>query len=283
MSDEAELPETELPLDGAGGRLRQAREAASMTIEQVAAKTRIPQRHLISIEANDFTALPSRTYAIGFSRTYARSVDVNDQEIADQVRAHLAEAGDDYEEQRSVTFEPGDPARVPSRGLAWFSAFAALLLIVGGLAFFRGYFIPGSGPASLISGEQAAADEPSDTVEGASAPAPAAPSGQVVFTSLQDGVWVKFYDAEGERLMEKQMEEGETYAVPTDAAGPQVWTGQPEALAISIGGQSIGTLSDESQIVRDVDVTADALLAAQEESALAAQDEPADPEENPSE
>lgn len=278
MSDEPELPETERSLEGAGGRLKQAREAAKMTLEQVAAKTRIPQRHLIAIEANDFMALPSRTYAIGFSRTYARSVDVDDQEIADQVRDHLAQAGDDREQQRSVTFEPGDPARIPSRGLAWFSAFAALLLIVGGLAFFRGYFIPGSGPASLINAEQAAAGDPADTAEAASTPAPSAPSGQVVFTSLEDGVWVKFYDAEGERLMEKQMEKGETYAVPTDTAGPQVWTGQPEALAIAIGGQSIGTLSDESKIVRDVDVTADALLAAQKETALAAGEDAADPE-----
>lgn len=266
MSDETELPDGELPLDGAGGRLRRAREAAGQTLEQIAAKTRIPQRHLATIEANDFGALPSRTYALGFSRTYARAVDLNDEEIAEQVRGHLAELGDDHTTHRAATFEPGDPARVPSRGLAWFSAFAAILLIVGGFAFFRDYFIPGSGPASLISGEQVAEDS-SESGEGSGEEMAAAntpdPTGQVTFKSLGEGVWVRFYDAEGERLMEKEMALGETYIVPADATGPQLRTGQPEALSISIGGEEIGTLSDRSQVVSDVDVTAAALLAAQ--------------------
>ena len=273
MSDDTEHPEGELPLEGAGGRLLRAREAAGLTIEQVAAKTRIPQRHLEAIEANDFSALPSRTYALGFSRTYARAVGIDDKEIADQIRGHLAEAGDDSEHVRSSTFEPGDPGRVPSRGLAWFSAFAALILLVGAFAFFRGYFIPGSGPASLIGEEQVA--ENTETDDAAEQPAePAAdPSGQVVFTSLQDGVWVKFYDAAGERLMEKQLAQGEAYTVPSDATGPQIWTGQPEALTITIGGKSIGKLSEESAIVRDVDVTAAALLAAKEAQSAATESE----------
>ncbi|MGB7373848.1 RodZ domain-containing protein [Pontixanthobacter sp.] len=264
MSDDTELPDGELPLDSAGARLRRAREAADQTLEQVAAKTRIPQRHLETIEANDFGALPSRTYALGFSRTYARAVDLNDQEIAEQVRGHLAELGNDHTAHRGATFEPGDPARVPSRGLAWFSAFAAILLIVGGFAFFRSYFIPGSGPAALISQEQASSDMPAREAAANTAPAGAPdPSPQVVFKSLGEGVWVRFYDAEGERLMEKQMALGETYTVPATANGPQLRTGQPEALAIIIGGDEIGTLSDRSQVVSDVDVTAAGLLAAQ--------------------
>lgn len=263
MSDETELPDGELPLDGAGGRLRRAREAAGQTLEQIAAKTRIPQRHLETIEANDFGALPSRTYALGFSRTYARAVDLNNEEIAEQVRGHLAELGDDPATHRAATFEPGDPARVPSRGLAWFSGFAAILLIVGGFAFFRDYFIPGSGPASLISGEQVVEESGEGAGEETAAATAPDPSGQVVFKSLGEGVWVRFYDAEGERLMEKEMALGETYAVPADATGPQLRTGQPEALSIIIGGDEIGTLSDRSQVVSDVDVTAAALLAAQ--------------------
>ena len=52
-----------------GDRLREAREAKGLSIEQVAAETRIHQRHLATLEAGNFGALPSRTYAVGFSRT----------------------------------------------------------------------------------------------------------------------------------------------------------------------------------------------------------------------
>jgi hypothetical protein len=87
------------------------------------------------------------------------------------------------------------------------------------------------------------------------------PSGPVVFTALQDDTWVKFYDANGEQLMQKQMAKGESYTVPADAEGPQIWTGRPYALAITIGGRSVPKLSEEDEIVRDVPVTAEALLA----------------------
>ena len=70
-------------LGGIGAQLRAAREARGLTLEQVAAETRIPQRHLQTIEAGDFAALPARTYAIGFSRTYARLVGLDEDEVAD--------------------------------------------------------------------------------------------------------------------------------------------------------------------------------------------------------
>ena len=43
----------------AGGQLRAARETSGISLEDVAARTRIPQRHLEAIERDDFNALPS--------------------------------------------------------------------------------------------------------------------------------------------------------------------------------------------------------------------------------
>lgn len=260
MTDEVELREEQLPLEGAGQMLSSARKKAGMTIDQVAAETRIPLRHLQVIEAGDFSQLPARTYAIGFSRSFARAVGLDENQIADQVRADLAHGGHG-ERGAASTFEPGDPERIHGRGLAWFSAFAALLLIAGGFAFFRGFFFPGLGPAPLVDDLQVADNTEPATAAASPAIAVASTGKDVVFTSTQDGVWVKFYNGDGERLMEKQMARGERYVVPADAKDPQVWTGQPEALNIAIGGKSIGPLSLESQILRDLPVTAEALLA----------------------
>jgi len=49
--------------------------------------------------------------------------------------------------------------------------------------------------------------------------------------------------------------------VPADAVDPQLWTGRPEALAITVGGRQVPRLAEEDQVMRDVPVTAEALLA----------------------
>ena len=46
-----------------------------------------------------------------------------------------------------------------------------------------------------------------------------------------------------------------------EAAGPQVWTGRPDALAITVGGQPVPKLAEAERIMKDVPVTAAALLA----------------------
>ena len=84
-------------------------------------------------------------------------------------------------------------------------------------------------------------------------------------------VWVRFYDANGRRLMEKQMAVGERFEIPSDAEGPQIWTGRPDAFAITIDGRSVPKLAEEESVIRDVAISAEALLArnSNEEDALA--------------
>ncbi|MBX7483846.1 helix-turn-helix domain-containing protein [Qipengyuania qiaonensis] len=267
MSDEETL-EQEPATTAAGGvgkRLKQAREQAGLDIAQVAAETRIPQRHLLTIENGSLFDLPARTYAVGFSRTYARLVGLDEKEIVDQVRMELADGGE--RSAAPAKFEPGDPTRVPGRGLAWFALLAAVLLIGGIYAFYSSYFSPGLGPAALQDPKEQVAAEARQT-DAAPAQATAATAvGPVIFTSEMDDTWVKFYDANGERLFEAQMAEGDSFTIPADADGPQVWTGRPYALAITVGGRAVPKLSEEDEIVKDVPVTAEALLARAEQPA----------------
>src|SRR6478735_4228057 len=253
----------------AGERLREAREARGLTIAQVAGETRIPQRHLQTIEAGDFTALPARTYAISFSKNYARMVGLDQNEIAAMVRDEL-DMLDPTPRLRPAGFEPGDPARVPSRALGWLSAIAVVLVLAGLFAFYQSFISPAAELPSLIDQEKAtqaaaAAARPSRPAS----PAPAATGGEVVFTALEPGIWVKFYDANGLQLMQKQMALGERYAVPADAKGPQLWTGRPDALSITVGGRPVPKLAEQQTTMRDVPVTAEALLARADASAPA--------------
>lgn len=244
-------------LFGVGDRLRRAREDAGLTLEDVASETRISLRHLADIERGDWDALPGRTYAIGFARNFARAVNLDQGEIAAGVRAEL-DAREPSTSYGAAKFEPGDPARVPSNALAWLSVLGIVLLGAGLFFFFRPYFSPAAELPPLVRDEAEAPDPDAATGPVAAAPDP---QGAVTFTALEEGVWVKFYDENGAQLMQKQMEAGEIYTVPADAVGPQLWTGRPDALAITIGGREVPKLSEEDQVMRDVPVTAEALLA----------------------
>jgi len=264
MAEDLANEESPPEIGGIGAQLRAAREARGLSLEQVAAETRIPQRHLQTIEAGEFAALPARTYAIGFARTYAKAVGLNDRDVADIVRAEL-DAQETGPRHRPAGFEPGDPARVPSRALGWLSVLAVVLVLAGLYFATRTFFAPGAELPSLVDEERAAqAERAASRRQAASAaqgPAAVDGGGPVVFTALDEAVWVKFYDASGRQLMQKEMARGERYQVPQDAVGPQLWTGRPDALAITVGGRAVPKLSAEERVMRDVPVTAEALLA----------------------
>ena len=249
---------------GVGPLLRAAREARRLNLTQVAAETRIPVRHLEVIEAGDFAALPSRAYAIGFTRTFAKAVGLDDVAITDAVRAELAD-GNARRAMVGNGMEPGDPAKLPSAGLAWFGAFAALVLAVGLIAFFSTRFGAGVGPASLT------APSPVPKVAATSA-APAAAltaSGPVVFTALAD-VWVRIYEEGGARLIEKQLKKDEIFTMPPDAVDPRIDTERPDLLAIAVGGKAVPALAEMPTQISGVPVSAAALLARAQPPALAA-------------
>ncbi len=257
---ESELDEVQSTLSGVGPRLLAAREAAGLSRSDIAARTKIGERHLAAIEAGKFSDLASRAYAVGFSRSYARVVGLDEKEIAISLRGELGM--DDYGRVTDPgSFEPGDPARVPGARLAWISALGALAVVLAGYAYWRHQYRPALDLPDLSTKAPVEATE--SPAAAAQAPAPVAPpvDGAVTFTALESGIWVKFYDGNGRQLMQKQMALNESYTVPADAVSPRMWTGRPEAFAITVGGRAIPKLADVQKTMKDVPVTAAALLA----------------------
>ena len=98
-----------------GERLREAREAAGLSLEDIATSTRIPTRHLESIEASDFTRLPAPTYTVGFAKNFAGAVGLDRAEIGEQLRAEMG--GTRPISTTAEVFEPADPARAMPKWL----------------------------------------------------------------------------------------------------------------------------------------------------------------------
>ena len=235
----------------AGTELRTAREASGQSLADVAAKTRIPQRHLEAIERDDFNALPSTTYSVGFARAYARAVGADEVSIASAVRTQLEQGGRERHEYQA--FQPADPARVPPRMLAWTAALIAVLILAG-FGLWR---------ASLD--ETADAPLAAPTIA-ASAPAPRAgptpaqaPAAGPVVLAATDAVWIKVTDASGKALVQKELKAGETYQVPADAQEPKLTFSRPEALTVTVGGVAVPPLGPPAKLVKNALLTPEAL------------------------
>ena len=271
MAKMEKLAAEELPLEGVGPKLRRAREARGLELAEVAAETKIPIRHLEVIERGAFGELPARTYAIGFTRTYARMLGLDDNEMTNLVREELGDVHA-LRPERVPGFEPGDPAKTPSAALAWATAIAAIVLLGGAVMFYNTYYGAGADPAPLVvetnppaTNTQEIMPVVAETALAAQATATdAIPDGNVEFTALEDGIWVRIYDATGTRLFEKQMMSGERFEVPADAQEPRINTGRPDAFSITIGGKPVPKLANEARTIGDMQVSASALLARSE-------------------
>lgn len=251
MSGEPEDKQGSLDIDRPGDRLRRAREAAGLDLKTVALQTRVTTRHLESIEANDFGALPSTTYAVGFSRAYARAVGLDEAEIAQEVRTELETSG--LRAPRTEIYEPADLSQVPPRRLAWTAAAIALMLALGYGIWRSQVSTPPTDAEVAAQAARPAAAPPRPTV---SKPA----TGPVVLTAAQP-VWLRIYDADGTRLLEKEMAAGESFTVPDAANNPMILTGRPEALAVTVGGRAVPPLGPPEKTIADLPISAAALLA----------------------
>lgn len=251
-SAQASAAQGVLDMERPGDRLRLAREAQGLSLEEVAIRTRVPQRQLEVLERNDFASLPGIPYAVGFARSYARAIGLDEHAIAQSVREELgSEVSARYE-----AYEPADPARVPPRVLAWTAALIALVLAIAYGVWRTQLFTPPTDEQIAAQVSQPAA---APTAAGRPAPRPAPSEGPVVLTAT-DTIWLRIYDQAGEKLLEKQMEKGESFTVPANANNPMILTGRPDALAVTVGGRPVPPLGTAEKTISDFPISAAALL-----------------------
>lgn len=267
MAEEIDAEETdnenaELNLHSVGDMLRHAREQKNLNVEDIAKTTRIPQRHLESIESGDFAALPGRTYAIGFAKSYARTVGLSEVTIGSQLREEMDDQGHSAYEPETSGYSPANPSNIPPKYLAWTAAGIAVVLLVGFLVWRTLFLEPGNFMDSGSDTEFVEDNAADDTLDGTIEPVgPTLSANGTVTLAATETVWLKIYDEDGERLFEKEMAVGEQYAVPADAKGPQILTGRPDALTVTIDGKVVPPLGAADRTIKDVGISAAALLA----------------------
>lgn len=213
-----------------GERLRAAREAAKMTLDEVATATRIPTRHLASLEESDFSKLPAPTYSIGFAKNYATAVGLDRNEIGEQLRGEL---GTTRPVAQIEAFEPADPSRAMPRWLI-FAALAALAAVVIGFTWLKSREL--DAPDEIVAAQDV---EAAATQAPPAAPQqPGVPTGPVALTA-SDTVWIEVREGSGAILFQGEMAPGQRYELPATATAPLLTVGRPEALKITVGTNAI--------------------------------------------
>jgi cytoskeletal protein RodZ len=109
--------------DTAGRILRRGRERERLSLRDVAGALRIRYDYLDAIECSDFDRLPGATYAIGFVRSYAGYLELDDEEIVRRFKQEVH----GLNRTQDLSFpEPVNEGKVPGKALLLIS-----LMLVG--------------------------------------------------------------------------------------------------------------------------------------------------------
>ena len=258
--DEVETGQNAAPAqpERAGDILRKAREAQGLSVADIATRTRVPLRHLEAIEASDYSTLPSSTYAVGFSRAYARAMGIDEVHIANVVRGEVAKLGSKKPEYEP--YEMTDPSRVPSRGLAIVAlGIAIAVLVLVGLWYGTDMFRGSSNTSITTPIAETAPNPAAQTAQ--PVPAPATPANGQVTLTASDEVWMRVYDADNKTLYLGTMKPGEKFDVPKDAKDPKINIGRADKLAVTLNGAAAPALGTGERAIKDVPVGAPAIAA----------------------
>lgn len=227
-----------------GLRLRAAREAKGLSLDDVATQTRIPVRHLAALEESEWTTLPAPAYCVGFAKNYANVVGLDRVAIGNELREEMGGTRQVY--PQAEVFEPVDPKRTMPTWLI-LGAIAAIVIVLVGLNFWRNRQLePSAAPA------ETAATAPAAAAPAAPAAAPAAlATGPVVLTALDDA-WIKVREESGSTIRLGLLKKGEQFEIPASATAPQLDTGRPEALKITVGGRDVPSVGPAGHSVSHV-------------------------------
>src|SRR5438874_1258641 len=112
-----------------GESFKKARESQNVSIDRIAAETRISTRFLLAIENEQFDVLPGGIFNRGFIRTYAERLGI-DPEEAIRLYEKFARVVEPEQPRQEAARVPGKTTKIP----VYYVAIAGLLIL--GISFY---------------------------------------------------------------------------------------------------------------------------------------------------
>jgi cytoskeleton protein RodZ len=266
------------PLRGPGQILRAARESARLSLDSLAAQTKLARNTLEALERDDFAILKEAVYVRGYYRKCAKALNIGEAEL-------LAA----YEKLAGPKAPPAPPTRPLlgggnaglERSRRSLGGWIPLLVVVIAAGGFVGWLLRNesgkhviagvSGPAPLAetpaetsSTEQTPAPTPTPTpAPDASSPAPApaaaettpapaeaapasaapaaaaaAPSGQALVLDFKATSWVRIQDADGKTLLSGVIQQGQ-HPVLEGKPPYSVYIGNARGVDVQYAGSTV--------------------------------------------
>lgn len=259
------VPDVDAPLGTVGQELRGARISRGEDLTTVSRILKIRKDHIEALENDDLSALPGRTYAVGFIRTYADHLGLNPVATVERFKTEIA--GRD-EPSRTAGFKEDEEQASASRGWIFFSVLVLGLIAYGIYYLFASPGIP-EHPTNVIAPPAQMAEKsnppgsqlnpPVASANVANSPAPnlsvssrvygAANANSHVTLRVKAPTRILVQDEGGTAYINQIMQPGDTYRVP---ASPKLFltVEHGSAVQIEVDGKAVamaGSSADASE------------------------------------
>jgi cytoskeleton protein RodZ len=270
--------DSDTPLETMGQDLRAARLRRGDDLATVSKVLKIRKDHLEAIEEDRLDALPGRTYAVGFVRSYADYLGLDAAQSVERFKAEIAGRSDSDAAPPVTVIDEDDHRRLP-QGWKIIAGVVVLLLIYGA------YYLLTSNssriaqpaiapvptptiahvapPPAATTPPAAGQKPPASAVTPPPAAAPATPAaaplpqGQVygkqnasprVVLRVHQSTRVLVQGSDGKVFINRTLQPGDVYQVP-NLVGLKLTTTNANAVEVDLDGQSMGYAGKDAGMV----------------------------------
>lgn len=243
-----------------GKHLQRARLSQSLSVAELAERTRIRPTLVEAIERNDFDACGGEVFARGHVRAMAQALGLDPVQLVEHMGGTAATSVLENIEPESVNiWELKHRSHTPSESSTWLLLVAAGAVIVAIIGWLSLRSTPADDPAPSALLTQSALAEPTPTPTAtpdeqptADAAAPvesetAAVEGALVFTiDATESSWVRFTNADG-TLFEGTLNAGDRRVLGSDS-DVEVRVGNAAAIGITVNGEVYANLGGPGEV-----------------------------------
>jgi cytoskeletal protein RodZ len=237
-----------------GTTLAAARETAGLSLEDVAAATRIRRTLVMNIEDDDYSACGGDFYARGHLRNIAVAVGLDPAPLLAEFDAARPEAAP---ARATEVFEAETTTWKERRGGPnWSAAMAAALVLVIAYGLVQAFSGSGGGghevadPSRTTSAPPSTSAPSSPTPSGDGSAVAQAPRGKVTVAVLAtDRSWVQVTTTTGQELFQGLLQPGQAKTF-TDKTRLKLVIGNAGGVELTVNGSAIGAPGRRGQVAR---------------------------------
>ncbi|ACX53022.1 transcriptional regulator, putative [Ammonifex degensii KC4] len=231
-----------------GEKLREAREAKGLSLEEVTKATKIRSKYLRALEEENFDLLPGRVYAKAFLRTYARFLGLDEIQLAQEFDSICPPPAESGHQPPARLLEEEEPVSLKGLRTILVVLLAIVLLFGINQAYQR---LKGSAPERPPQVEEVqkplakTTETPPPTTE--SQPSATSKSITLKLSVTNDRCWMRVV-TDGMVAFEGELQAGQEKSFRANHT-IQLRLGNAGAVAVSLNGKDLGYLGKPGEVV----------------------------------